>query len=127
MNSFLLLMSAPKPSRALTDAALDDLVEPDEGAAADEQDVGGVDLQEVLLRVLAPALGRHVGDRALDDLEQRLLHALTRHVARDGGVVALAADLVDLVDVDDAALRALDVVVGVLQSWTMMFSTSSPT
>ena len=31
------------------------------------------------------------------------------------GVVALAADLVDLVDVDDAALGALDVVVGVLQ------------
>ena len=30
-------------------------------------------------------------------------------------VVALAADLVDLVDVDDAALGALDVVVGVLQ------------
>ena len=30
-------------------------------------------------------------------------------------VVALARDLVDLVDVDDAALRPLDVVVGVLQ------------
>ena len=38
-----------------------------------------------------------------------------RDVARDARVVALAADLVDLVDVDDAALRALDVVVGVLQ------------
>ena len=46
---------------------------------------------------------------------QRLLHALARHVARDRGVVRLAADLVDLVDVDDAALRPLDVVVGVLQ------------
>jgi hypothetical protein len=31
------------------------------------------------------------------------------------GVVGLAADLVDLVDVDDAALRALDIVVGGLQ------------
>ena len=38
-----------------------------------------------------------------------------RDVARDRRVVALARDLVDLVDVDDAALRALDVVVGVLQ------------
>ncbi len=36
----------------------------------------GVDLEKVLLRVLAAALGRHVGDRALEDLEQRLLHAL---------------------------------------------------
>ncbi len=33
-------------------------------------------------------------------------------VAGDGGVVALAGDLVDLVDVDDAPLGALDVVVG---------------
>ena len=38
-----------------------------------------------------------------------------RDVAGDAGVVALAADLVDLVDVDDAALRPLDVVVGVLE------------
>ena len=97
------------------DAPLDDLLEPDEGAAADEQDVRGVDLEELLLRVLAAALGRHVGDRALEDLQQRLLHALAGDVAGDGGVLALARDLVDLVDVDDAALRLLDVVVGVLQ------------
>ena len=88
---------------------------PGEGAAADEQDVGGVDLQELLLRVLAAALRRHAGDRALDDLEQRLLHALARHVAGDRGVLGLAADLVDLVDVDDAALRPLDIVVGGLE------------
>ena len=42
--------------RVLPDAPLDDLVEPDEGAAADEEDVGRVDLQEILLRVLAAAL-----------------------------------------------------------------------
>ena len=62
--------------RLLADAALDDLIEADEGAAADEEDVGRVDLQEVLLRVLAAALRRDVGDRAFDDLEERLLHAL---------------------------------------------------
>jgi hypothetical protein len=65
--------------------------------------------------MLASALGRHVRYRALDDLQQRLLHAFARHVARDRRVVALAADLVDLVDVHDAALRPLHVVVGVLQ------------
>ena len=46
---------------------------------------------------------------------QRLLHALARHVAGDRRVVGLAADLVDFVDIDDAALRALDIVVGRLQ------------
>ena len=96
----------------LADAPLDDLLQAGEGAAADEQHVGRVDREELLLRVLAPALRRHVGDRALEDLEQRLLHALARDVARDRGVLGLAGDLVDLVDVDDAVLGALDVEVG---------------
>ena len=81
----------------------------------DEQDVGRVDLQEFLLRMLAPALRRHGGNGAFHDLEQRLLHALARHVAGDRRVVGLAADLVDFVDIDDAALRPLDIVVGDLQ------------
>ncbi len=62
--------------------------------------------------VLAPALRRHARDRALQDLQQRLLHALARHVARDRRVVRLARDLVDLVDVDDPGLGLLDVEVG---------------
>ena len=67
------------------------------------------------MRVLAPALRRHVGDGALEDLQERLLHALTGHVARDRRVLGLARDLVDLVDVHDAALGPLHVVVGRLQ------------
>ena len=96
-------------------ARLDDLLQPVERAAADEQDVLGVDLDVFLLRVLAAALRRHRGDRALEDLEQRLLHALARDVARDARVLGLARDLVDLVDVDDAALALGDVEVAGLQ------------
>src|SRR5437667_3924 len=51
------------------------------------------------------------------DLDQRLLDALARHVARDRRVIALARDLVDLVDIDDAALRLLDIVVALLQQF----------
>ena len=91
---------------------LDDLVEAGERAAADEQDVRGVDLDELLVRVLAPALRRHRGRGALEDLEQRLLHALAGDVAGDRRVLALAGDLVDLVDVDDPGLGLLHVVVG---------------
>ena len=65
--------------------------------------------------MLAAALGRDRRDRPLHDLEQRLLHALARDVAGDRRIVGLARDLVDLVDVDNATLRPLDVVVGVLQ------------
>ena len=64
---------------------------------------------------LRPALRRDVGDRAFQDLQQRLLDALTRHVARDRGVLVLAADLVDFVDVDDPLLALLDVAAGRLQ------------
>src|SRR6266404_2298118 len=89
-----------------------DFLESREGAATDEEDVGRVDLQEFLLRMLAATLRRHGSGRAFHQLEKRLLDALARNVASDRGIVRLAADLVDLVDVDDAALRLFDVVVG---------------
>ncbi len=112
----MVLLGCPlrgKAKRALgADALANDVLEPLEGAAADKQDVGRVDLDEVLVRVLSAALGWDVGDGAFDQLEQRLLDALAGDIACDGGVVALASDLVDLVDVDDAALSARDVEVG---------------
>src|SRR3546814_11542322 len=74
-----------------------DLLQPGERAAAHEQDIGGVDLEELLLRVLASALRGHRGDRAFHDLEQRLLHALARHVDRksvvEGKSVSVRVDL----------------------------------
>ena len=61
------------------------------------------------MRMLAPALRRNARDRPLEDLQERLLDALARHVARDRRVVGLSRDLVDLVDVDDPGLGLLDV------------------
>src|SRR5690606_2831073 len=108
-------LGAEADAAGIAAALLDDLVQPGESAADDEQDVPGLDLQEFLLRMLAPTLRRHAGGGALDQLEQRLLHALAGHVAGDRRVLGLARDLVDLVDVDDALLRLLDVVVALLQ------------
>ncbi len=90
----------------------DDIFDTGEHPANDEENVLRVDLDELLMRVLAPALRRDVRHRAFDDLQERLLHTLAADIAREGGVVAtLARGLVDLVDVDDAALGTLDVVV----------------
>src|SRR4029077_18199273 len=98
--------------RLLPDARLDDLLETFERAAADEEDVRRVDLNEVLVRVLAAALRRHVRDGSLKYFQQSLLDTLTGDVAGDRRVVALARDLVDLVDVDDPALGAIEIEVG---------------
>src|SRR5438067_2176180 len=105
----------PEPEALLSRAPLDDVLDAVKGAAADEEDVRGIDLDVFLLVVLLAAPGSDVGARALDDLEERLLHSLAAHVAGGARGVALARDLVDFVDVDDAARRLLHVVVGRVQ------------
>src|SRR5690606_17159546 len=100
---------------ALAYPALNDFVEADKRSATNEQNVRRVDLQEILLRMLAAALRWNIRNRAFDDLQQGLLHTLARYITRNRGVVALTADLVDLVDVHDTALCSLDVVIGVLK------------
>ena len=90
----------------------DDLVQTHKGTTADEQDVGRIDLQQLLLGMLAAAGGRNAGHRALKNLKQRLLNTLARNIASDGEVLGLAGNLVDLIDIDDAHLRALNVAIG---------------
>src|SRR5215469_8081095 len=65
--------------------------------------------------MLAATLGRHVGDRTLENLEQCLLNAFTADIARDGGVFVLLGDLVDFVDIDNALLGLLDITIGCLE------------
>ncbi len=103
--------------RLVAHPALDQLVQPLKGTTADEEDVGGVDLHVLLLRVLASALGGHAGNGALQDLQQRLLDALAGDIAGDGGVLRLAGDLVDLVNVDDPLFRFLQVIIGRLDQF----------
>jgi len=67
--------------------------------------------------MLASALRRHARYRAFHDFEQRLLHTLAGHVPCNRWIVGFTGYLVDFIDVDDAALRALDVVVGRLQQF----------
>ena len=98
-----------KPDRLGAHAARDHLLQTDERAAQNEEDVGGVDGREFLMWMLAATLRRNVGDCALQNFQKRLLYAFARHVARDGRVLVLTANLIDFVDIDDAGLRALDV------------------
>src|SRR4029077_424745 len=96
-------------------AFLDNFFEGDEDGGTNEQDVSACHSSKFLWGVFAAALGRHVGYGAFQNLEQRLLHSFTGDVTRDGGVLVLLGDFVDLVDIDDALLGLLYVAVGSLQ------------
>ncbi len=65
--------------------------------------------------MLTTTLRRNVRDGSLDNLEERLLNTFAADISRNRRVVSLSSDLVDLVDVDDTALRAFQVVVCILQ------------
>ena len=62
--------------------------------------------------MLAAAGGRNACHRALKNLKQCLLNALARNIAGNGEVLGFAGDLVDLVHVDNANLRALNIAIG---------------
>ena len=84
----------------------------------DEQDVLGVDDDEVVLVPVLRDVQRREDLASFQHLEQPLLNALAADVARPGagaGALAAAGDLVDLVDEHDSALRELDVLIGVVQ------------
>src|SRR5207244_7365308 len=67
-------------------SGFDDLLQSIEGATANEENVLRVELDILLLRVLATPLWWNGSDGSFDDFEQRLLHALARDVACDTGV-----------------------------------------
>ena len=71
-------------------------------------------MYEFLVRVLSASLRRHVGYRALYDLEKSLLYALSAYVPCDGRVLGLARYLVYLVYVYYASLCPVEVAVGSL-------------
>ncbi len=95
--------------------SLDDLVQSNECATTDEEDVLGIDLDVFLVRMLAATLWRDVADRPFQNLQQSLLHPFSRNVAGDAGRIALAPNFIDLIDVNDAEFGALYIIIGTLQ------------
>ena len=59
--------------------------------------------------MLATALRGNACDSSLENLQHRLLDALAGYVSRNRSVVGFAGNLVDLIDIDDAAFGALHV------------------
>ena len=64
-------------------ACVDDLVQADESAATDEENLLSVHLNVFLVRMLTPSLWRHIADSALEDFQERLLDTFSGDVACD--------------------------------------------
>ena len=86
-----------------------------ERTATDEKDMFRIHGNHLLVGMFAATLGRYINNRALKQLEQALLHTLAADIAGNRGVVALAGNLVNLVNEHNTALGLLYVVVGNLQ------------
>jgi len=118
-GDFLLLFAniflIGETENAFSEAATDDVFHADKCTSADEEDFLGVDLNVFLLRVLASSLRGDVASGAFEDFEKCLLNTLSRDITGDGDVFGFASDLVDLIDVDDAAFGAVDIEIGSLE------------
>ena len=88
-----------------------DLIEAVECAAYDEEDICCIDLDAFLIRMLSAALRGNICNCALKDLKKCLLNALAAYVTCDGDILGLLSDLIDLVDIYDACLGTLDVII----------------
>ena len=104
-----------KADTALFRTLADNLFQAGKCTAADKQDVGGIHLNKILIRVLAPTLRRYGCHRAFNQFQQSLLHALARHIAGNRGVVALTGNLVDFVNINNPFLRLFHIKIAIAQ------------
>ena len=65
--------------------------------------------------MLAASFRRYVNDIAFEEFQHSLLDTLAGHVARDGRIVALAGDLVNLVDEHDSPLGLRHIEISLLE------------
>src|SRR5688572_28984875 len=100
---------------AMAEPPLDRFIQPHKRAPTNEKNIRCIDPDVLLLRMLAPALRRNIADRPFQDLQERLLHPFSGNIARNGNVLRLARDLVDLVDVNNPHLGTLHIVIGILE------------
>ena len=92
------------------------LVQTVESPGADEEDVGGVDLNGLASRLPGTVLLGHIDDSPLHHLQHALLDAFPADITElvDPGN---GSDLVDLVKEDYTGLSLVDVIVGVLEEF----------
>ena len=87
-----------------TQSVADNFAQAVKCTTAYKKDIGCIDLDKFLIRMLSSALGRNVRNSSFDDLQKSLLNALARNVAGYRAVFALARNLINLIDINNSAL-----------------------
>lgn len=61
--------------------------------------------------MFAAALRRNIGNRSFDNLQQCLLNALARNIAGNRRPVGFTGNLIDFININDAALRFFNIII----------------
>ena len=73
--------------RLLIHTCLNDLIQTFKCSTADKQNVGGIDLDQLLMGMLSSTLRWYGCNGSLQDLQKSLLYALSGYISGDGRVL----------------------------------------
>ena len=82
-----------KTNRLVTQAFLDNIFNSIKGPTNNEQNIAGINLNKLLLRMFTATLRRNVGNRAFQNLKQCLLNPFAGNVTSNRDVFAFLAIL----------------------------------
>ena len=69
------------------------------------------------MRVFTSALRRNTGNSSFQNFQKRLLYTFTGYITGDGRIFRFTGDLVDLVDINDPSLSALNIKISILDQF----------
>ena len=114
INSFIVLTETDD---FFTKTLLNNFFDPIKSPTYDKEDVLGVHLDHLLLRVFTSPLRWNTSDGSFDDLQESLLHPFTRNVTCDRDVFTFLSDLINFIDIDDATFCTLNIEIRCLKKF----------
>ena len=92
-------------------SGFDNFIQPFKSAAADKQNIGGINLDKLLLRVFSAALRRYVSHRSLYNFQKSLLYSFSGYVSGNGGIFRFSGNFVNFVNINNAILSTFYIVI----------------
>ena len=104
-----------KPHGFFIHPLFNDLIQTIKCSSADKEDIRSIDLNKLLMRMLAATLRRYIGDGAFQQFQQCLLNTFAGNIASYGSVLTFTGDLIKLIDIDNALFRTFHIKISCLQ------------